>query len=76
MHQQIQPIEVGKFGRLVVCLRWSELDGIKWHGEKAGIAFGWSKRYPLYYPHLARPDATSGERKRAAEGRKMPDWQG
>ncbi|WP_260431389.1 hypothetical protein [Burkholderia contaminans] len=40
MHQQIQPIEVGKFGRLVVCLRWSELDGIKWHGEKAGIAFG------------------------------------
>ncbi|WP_431226945.1 hypothetical protein [Burkholderia contaminans] len=29
LHEQIQPIEVGKFGRLVVRLRWSELDGIK-----------------------------------------------
>jgi len=70
-----QSIEVGKFGRLVVCLRLSDLGATTWRGEKAGIVFEWSKRYPLCYPLLSLPDAISGECERAVEGRKMPDWQ-
>ncbi len=38
--KQIQSIEVGKFGRLVVCLCLSDLDVVKWHGEKARSVFG------------------------------------
>ncbi|WP_412525780.1 hypothetical protein [Burkholderia lata] len=40
MHQQIQSIEAGKFGRLIACLCLSEFDGIKWYGEKARIVVG------------------------------------
>ncbi|WP_208458709.1 hypothetical protein, partial [Burkholderia sp. BCC1047] len=39
----IQSIAVGKFGRLVACLRLSDLDVGKWHGEKGGIVSGSSK---------------------------------
>ncbi|WP_241011503.1 hypothetical protein [Burkholderia sp. Ac-20392] len=40
LHQQIQSIEVGKFGRLITCRCLSDLDGIKWHGENVGIVAG------------------------------------
>ncbi|HDR9604667.1 TPA: hypothetical protein QDC37_006863 [Burkholderia aenigmatica] len=38
--KRILSIEAGKFGRLVVCLCLSDLDVVKWHGEKAGIVVG------------------------------------
>jgi len=38
--KQILSIEVGKFGRLVVCLRLSDLGVVNLQGEKAGIVFG------------------------------------
>ncbi|AOK29520.1 hypothetical protein AQ611_08875 [Burkholderia singularis] len=43
LHQQIQSIAIGKFGRLVACLFLSDLDVGKWRGEKGGIVSGWSE---------------------------------
>ncbi|MBR8133733.1 hypothetical protein, partial [Burkholderia ambifaria] len=54
IHQQIQSIAVGKFGRLVACFRLSDLDVGEWHGKKTGIVVGRSKLPPLCTRFLLR----------------------